>query len=465
MHLAPSPEAVSELMSCDLKANKADKLDKADKAASSRWPWLIYVAILAGFLGTIIFNLETPMYRPVVSVLETHRWAKAVFYPSLLWGVMGMLLVGFRTILWLRYRSLPQATFEEAPRLSVIIPAYNEGPMVRKSIESAVRALYPRDRLEILVIDDGSKDDTWQHIQACASEFPGLVRPFRLPRNRGKREALALGFEQASGQVFVTIDSDSVIDRNALLALVGPLRDPRVGAVAGRVGVYNRHAGLIPRMLHVRFILSFDMLRAAESGYRTVYCCPGALTAYRADVVRSVMPEWRRQKFLGAHCTFGEDRAMTNWILKRGYDTVYQSSALVNTMVPQNYSKLCRMFLRWDRSYVREELRFMRIVWKRPFGPRVIALVERAITNLRYPVNYASMAMFALFVASRPEVLPRFVLSIGMLSLFYTMYFLRSERSLHFLYGVVYAFFSTFTLFWIFPYAVFTARARSWLTR
>jgi hyaluronan synthase len=429
------------------------------------WPVVVYIAILTGFLGTILFNLQTALYYPLLYMLETHSWAKAVFYPSLLWGIMGLLLVCFRTILWLRYRSLPHATFEEAPPLSVIIPAYNEGPMVRKAIESAARALYPRDRLEILVIDDGSKDDTWQHIEACAAEFPGLVRPFRLPRNGGKREALALGFEQARGQIFVTVDSDSVIDRNALLALAGPLRDPRVGAVAGRVGVYNRHAGLIPRMLHVRFILSFDMLRAAESGYRTVYCCPGALTAYRADLVRAVLGDWRSQKFLGSKCTFGEDRAMTNWILKQGYDTLYQNSAVVNTLVPLHYSKLCRMFLRWDRSYVREELRFMRIVWKRPLRPRMIALVERTITNLRYPVNYASLVMFAVFIAARPEVLPRFMLSVGMLSLFYTMYFLRTERSLHFLYGVVYAFFSTFTLFWIFPYAVCTARARSWLTR
>jgi hyaluronan synthase len=178
-----------------------------------------------------------------------------------------------------------------------------------------------------------------------------------------------------------------------------------------------------------------------------------------------VMKDWRNQRFLGAVCTTGEDRALTNWILMRGFDTLYQSSALVKTMVPENYSKLCRMFLRWDRSYIREELRFVRIVWKRPFPVRMIAMVERTITNLRYPVNYASLGMFVIFVASRPQMLPRFLLSVGIMSLFYTAYFLRTERSLHFFYGVLYAFFSTFTLFWIFPYAFFTVRARSWLTR
>ncbi len=453
MNATQNSEAVSGFVTYD------------DKADSRWWPWLFYVGVLLGLLGTILLNLQTPFYRPVVSILEGHQWAKVIVYPSLLWAAMGFLLTGFRTILWLRYRPLPQATFDEAPMMSVIIPAYNEGPMVRKSIVSVASAHYPHGRLEILVVDDGSKDDTWEHIQSCAREFPDLVRPFRLPHNSGKREALAMGFEHACGDVFVTIDSDSVIERNALLALAGPLRDPRVGAVSGRVGVYNRDGGLIPRMLHVRFILSFDMLRAAESGYRTVYCCPGALTAYRADLVRAVMNDWRNQRFLGAVCTTGEDRALTNWVLMRGYDTLYQSSALVKTMVPENYSKLCRMFLRWDRSYIREELRFLRIVWKRPFRLRMIAMVERTITNLRYPINYASLGLIVMFIASRPQMLPRFLLSVGIMSLFYTAYFLRTERSMHFFYGVLYAFFSTFALFWIFPYAVCTVRARSWLTR
>jgi hyaluronan synthase len=436
-----------------------------DAAEPRWWVWFVYAAVLAGFLGTILFNLQTRLYYPLVVTLEDHRWARAIAYPSLLWAAMGVVLIGFRTILWLRYRPFPSATMDEAPRLSVIIPAYNEGRMVRNSIESVARARYPQDRIEILVVDDGSRDDTWQHIEMCAREFPDLVRPFRLPKNRGKREALALGFERAGGDVFVTIDSDSVIEPDALLALVGPFRSARVGAVAGRVSVYNRHAGLIPRMLHVRFILSFDMLRAVESGYRTVYCCPGALTAFRAEAVRAVLNDWRQQKFLGSACTFGEDRALTNWILMHRYDTVYQGTALVRTLVPESYTKLCRMFLRWDRSYVREELRFLRIVWKRPLGPRLIAFSERAITNLRYPVNFASLGLIAILINAHPLVLVRFLLSIGLLSLFYTTYFLRTERSMHFLYGVVYSFFSAFTLFWIFPYAVLTVRARSWLTR
>ena len=93
------------------------------------------------------------------------------------------------------------------------------------------------------------------------------------------RTALAEGFRRARGEFVVTIDSDSVIEEDTLLAIVGPFSNPRVGAVAGKVAVYNREKGFIPRMLHIRFILSFDFLRATQSAYGTVYCCPGALSA------------------------------------------------------------------------------------------------------------------------------------------------------------------------------------------
>src|SRR5438067_6446516 len=133
--------------------------------------------------------------------------------------------------------------------MTVIVPAYNEGSMVMQAIESAAAADYPRDRLRIIAVDDGSTDDTWQHIQRAAARHPGLVTVIRFSGNRGKRAALEAGFRRASGDVVVTIDSDSVIDRGSLLALAGAFRNPRVGAVAGKVSVYNR-SGLLPRMLH-----------------------------------------------------------------------------------------------------------------------------------------------------------------------------------------------------------------------
>ncbi|MGC8522412.1 MAG: glycosyltransferase family 2 protein [Steroidobacteraceae bacterium] len=436
----------------------------ASAEPSGLWTYCVYGLILAGLLLIAHYQFHIIVPR-ILAAVTARSGVKSIAYVGVLWIVLGFVLVIVRTALWVAYRPAPPATADTAPALTVIIPAYNEGAMVLQSIESAVHADYPRERLEILVIDDGSKDDTWSYIRQASERYPGLVTALRQSENRGKREALALGFARARGEILVTIDSDSVIERGALLAIAGPFRDARVGAVAGKVVVYNRARGLIPRMLHVRFIISFDMRRAAESVYRNVYCCPGALTALRTDAVRGVLERWRNQRFLGSRCTFGEDRAMTNYLLDSGYDALYQRTAVVHTVVPQAYDKLCKMLLRWDRSYVREELRFARIVWKRPWPTRLLASYDRFITNVGLPISYAGLAVLPLVIAQDPGTTASMVAVMGAVSLFNVLYYLRSERSFDFIYGVLYSYFYSIALFWIFPYALATVRARGWLTR
>ena len=138
---------------------------------------------------------------------------------------------------------------------------------------------------------------------------------------------------------------------------------------------------------------------------------------------------------------------------------------MVHTIVPTTYRKLSKMLLRWDRSYVREELRLARILWRRPLVARITTLVERTITNLRYPIGYLTLAMLVVLATHNPMTILRITVSIGVISLLYTLYYLRSERSWDFVYGIAYAYFSFVALAWVFPYALVTARARSWLTR
>ncbi len=427
---------------------------------------LIWLAHTAATLALVlILAYDVYVFLPYVArVVEHSKALRLIVYPSLLWMAMGTLLLVFRTIVWLFYRPVPPAPPESAPFVTVVIPAYNEGSMVMRSIVSAAEARYPRERLEIVVVDDGSTDDTWSYIQTAAAQYPHLVLALRHERNRGKRAALAWGFERARGDIIVTLDSDSVVDREALLALAGPFRNPRVGAVAGKVAVYNRR-GLIPRMLHARFIITFDFLRTAESSFGNVFCCPGALTALRASAIRPLIGRWKSQKFLGQPCTIGEDRAMTNYLFEAGFDTVYQGNAVVRTVVPETFGQLCRMLLRWDRSYVREEFHFARVLAKRPLKARILAFCDRLVTNLRYPISYLCMIMVAAMMFADPWTMARMLVAIGVISLLNMVYFIRSEHSLEFLWGVVYAYFAVFALSWIFPYAVMTVRRPGWLTR
>ena len=110
-----------------------------------------------------------------------------------------------RTILWWRYKpyALPPGPL---PAITVVIPAYNEGAMVENAIYSVAAADYPGDKLEIICIDDGSKDDTWFYIDRAQQRFPNLIKAIRFPKNRGKKEGLYTGFTQGKGEFFITID-------------------------------------------------------------------------------------------------------------------------------------------------------------------------------------------------------------------------------------------------------------------
>ena len=422
-------------------------------------------SIVAGLLALILVNIRLHTFSPILVASERQGFGALLLRPCILWFAAGSALLVFRTILWFCYRAPQIATAENALAMTVVIPAYNEGAMVAKAIDSVAAANYDPEKLEIIVVDDGSTDDTWDHIQHAVARHGCRIRAIRLERNSGKREALAAGFRLGTGEIFVTVDSDSVVDPNALLALAGPFTSERIGIVAGRVLVYNRHEGLIPRMLHVRFALSFDFLRACQSTFRTVSCSPGALSAYRAGAVRQVLDSWLAQQFLGSRATIGEDRALTNDVMSLGYDSIYQRAAMVQTIVPITYGKLCRMFLRWDRSFVREEIRFARIVWKRPPLYRFVALADCLINDLRFPATWLTFGLMSAALISDPLVFPRMLAAIGIAAFMYSLYYLHSERSLDIVYGVFFSYFSFFSLFWIFPWAVATVRARSWLTR
>ena len=142
-----------------------------------------------------------------------------------------------RTVLWARYQPYPRGE-GPLPALTVILPAYNEGAMVAKAIDAVAACDYPAEKLEIICIDDGSTDDTWTHILRGKERYPHLVQTIRFAENRGKKEALYAGFTQGRGEIFVTVDSDSVVAKDALRHLVAPLmQDGQMGAVAGNVKV------------------------------------------------------------------------------------------------------------------------------------------------------------------------------------------------------------------------------------
>jgi hyaluronan synthase len=454
-----------------LRTQKKDRALLQDEAADSWWSadYLGKSLVAIGLTVTMIYaflvrmeyiELDGEVWIP--EELNEMLWVLFVF------GTINTAVFVWRLYLVITYRSIPMTSRKNLPKVTVVVPAYNEGRLVMDTLESIAASDYPRKKLQVIAVDDGSKDDTWQWMQAAAAKLGGRVDLVRLPANKGKRRALYEGFRRATGQVLVTIDSDSLVERQTLRHLVAPfVRDVRCGAVAGNVRVLNRKAGLIPRMLEVTFNYSFDFMRASQSRFNTVFCTPGALSAYKSELVMKVLDNWLGQKFLGEPAGIGEDRAMTNLILKQGYHVLFQRHAVVHTKVPVTYKGLCKMYLRWARSNVRETVEMAKFAF-RPFRPTSAlgARIELARSILSMSLGeVAKVIATVLLIANLEILLPGFMVACCFSAIVPAAFFLLRHKDSDFLWAFVYAIYSAVGLTWISLYAIFTVKRSAWLTR
>jgi hyaluronan synthase len=384
----------------------------------------------------------------------------AIFAVSTLW----------RLVLWTFYRPAPPLRPDDPrlPRVTVVVPAYNEGKTVGDCIRSIVASDYPPGRLSVTAVDDGSRDDTLSHMRAAAATAPDRVTVVRLPQNRGKRQAMYAGLSRTTDAVAVTVDSDTVVPPDAIRALVTPLvLDSRAGAVAGRIEVLNRDAGLITRMLGVRYRIGFDFQRAYQSLLGSVFVCPGALSAYRMDAIRDGLSAWLGQRFLGADCPTGDDHALTNVVLAGCWRTAYQSNAVAETIAPATYKGLSRMYLRWARSNIRESILYFGFAHRilREGVHRAAGVADAAVNLSQIPLRvYLLIAAYFLMALHPSLILKSLGVAIAV-SLLQAAIYLKSEKSLDAAYAVLYAIFAFFTLQWIYPWAALTVRRSKWLTR
>lgn len=393
---------------------------------------------------------------------------KILMYFGILLLVLNILFLLYLFIRYLKYQPIKSCSDEELPNCTVIVPSYNEGELVYKTLLSLARSDYPIKKLQIISIDDGSKDDTWQWMQKAKLELGNRVEILQQPENKGKRAALFRGFHRATGDIFITVDSDSIVREDTIRCMVSPfIKHEDCGAVAGNVRVLNKNNALIPRMLNVSFAYSFEFIRGAQSSLGAVFCTPGALSAYRRDAVMHCLPEWINQQFMGKKSTIGEDRAMTNMILKQGKKVLFQKNAYVYTNIPENYEKLHKMFTRWERSNIRETIAMSKFAFSsfrqgNKLGIRMLlsyywlrlvltipALIIMFFSILMYPMLFVSGVLIGILAMSSVQAL-----------------FYASKHNLHdSVWAYPYSLFYAFALFWIRPYAIFTANNGGWLTR
>lgn len=239
-----------------------------------------------------------------------------------------------------RHFGTPEEIAAYQPKVAVLIPAFNEEKVIARTIQAALNSNYRK--LRVIVIDDGSSDQTLEIARAVCRTEEASGRALVLTKaNAGKAEALNFGLEHLRDdeEIFVGIDADTVIAPDAVARLVPDFLDPRIGALAGNAKVGNR-VSIWTRWQALEYITSQNFERRALNILGAVSVVPGAIGAWRTLAVREAG---------GYHTdTVAEDADLTMALLQRGYRVEYEDRALAYTEAPLDANGLMRQRFRWS---------------------------------------------------------------------------------------------------------------------
>jgi len=405
----------------------------------------------------------------LVALLAAVMAYKAAFagllFSNVFFGVYSICVATYivsRFVFSLFYRTRPDAGLE--PHIAIVMPGFNEEEAIAQSLRSLLALNYPEEKLELVAVNDGSTDNTLAEMQRVAADCEGRVSVINFPQNRGKRAAMAAGIRATSAEVIVFVDSDSSVEPDALKLLVQPLADPRVGAVCGHADVLNVRETWITRMQAVRYFVAFRVVKAAESVFGAVTCCSGCFSAYRREAILPRLEWWESQTFLGIESTFGDDRSLTNCVL-RDWRILYERRAVSHTIVPTTLRAFIIQQTRWKRSWTRESLLVAKFIWRK--HPIAAFFTYMSIV---LPLLAPIAALHSLVWAplTHHGVLPlTYLAGIYALALVYSFYFLlfQDRYNVLWLYGILFVFFYLGFMLWQTYYAIFTCRTAAWGTR
>lgn len=226
----------------------------------------------------------------------------------------------------------------KAIRVSVVIPEYNEDLQIFEKCLQSVVSNFP-DEI-IIVYDDGRRE-----IEDLARKYGAKI--YRFPQRVGKRRALVKGWEIASGDIIVQIDSDVILSENAINEIVKPFSDEMVVGVQGKNVACMTKSWFSWRMSQL-IEINRDMNNRALNGHLVVI--DGRFNAWRRMWLLKQIHPFLNEYFLGKKCEIGDDRFLTWKANLEGYKTVYQSTAIAQTMSPRSYVGFIKQQLRWARS-------------------------------------------------------------------------------------------------------------------
>lgn len=261
----------------------------------------------------------------------------------ILLALLSLTLIRQLTLLFFAvFEKPPASPFDpqEQPLISILLPAYNESAVIQASLHSLMELRYPN--LEIIVIDDGSQDDTAERAREVAKKSRLPVRVIS-QANRGKAGALNTGIIHASGSYVLVVDADSRVEPDSLQYGLRHFADPKVGAVGGFVGVANKQ-NLLCQFQALEYLQSLNFVRRALSRLGLVTVVPGPVGLFRREAILQV------GGYREGGMTFAEDADLTIQLLAAGWKVRGDLSMIAYTEAPEDVFALLRQRYRWRRG-------------------------------------------------------------------------------------------------------------------
>lgn len=375
------------------------------------------------FLLFILLGLSFTFYLYVPEHWQMENsWAEAVshimyyYLLAIFARTLFLLSLSFIENLF-RLRMKPVQTF---PLVTIIIPCFNEEVGLRSAVESVREINYPN--LEILIVDDGSSDKTFEIAKELEEDF--VVRLVHQD-NAGKSMALNNGISQALGEYFVCMDADSVLSKNLLMDSIPFFEaDEDLAAVAGAVVVGNS-VNMITRFQKLEYIIGLNFHKMAQSCLNLVTIIPGPIGVFKKEAVI---------KIGGYHTdTYAEDCDLSMRLLMAGYNTKYTGKIKARTEAPSDFNSLITQRYRWSRGMIQSIIKSMKLL-KSEFSMRgLFVVLYMFFETLIIPLINFTFVMVTLEFAlnfETTELMGPFFVGLTVLDLTLCLYSIFSENEL-----------------------------------
>lgn len=312
-----------------------------------------------------------------------------IFIFTLLIITRYLLLMFFSILQTIRRSAEENFYVKKTDTVTIIVPCYNEQDVIVPSLKSVMNQTYPN--IEILVIDDGSKDRTYA--LAKTFEFNDGHRSLKVlsKPNGGKSKALNFGIERARGNLICCVDADSKLDQFAIELLVQHFKNPEIAAVAGSVSVVNTDT-FITKLQALEYIQGLNMVKNGQAFLKLVNIIPGPLGMFRKEAMKKVG--------YYSHDTFAEDCDLTLSLIAAGYKIDFEPDAIAHTEAPENLLDLLKQRYRWTRGILQAIKKNKKYLWNFRVKPSITFVMWYMLfESVFWPFMQIWGDMFVIYLA------------------------------------------------------------------